>query len=69
MNNSNLHHYELNQKDLRICVAVQKRSLNKREAAKKHNDVITIPNRDHCLVHTPKSKVDLTKYLDNQTFK
>ncbi|CAF1586313.1 unnamed protein product [Rotaria magnacalcarata] len=69
MTNSNLHHYEFNQKDLRICVAVRKRPLNKRELAKKDNDVITIPNRDHCLVHVPKSKVDLTKYLDNQTFK
>ncbi|CAF2598049.1 unnamed protein product [Rotaria sp. Silwood2] len=69
MTNSNLHHHEVNQKDLRICVAVRKRPLNKRELAKKDNDVITIPNRDHCLVHVPKSKVDLTKYLDNQTFK
>ncbi|CAF3662918.1 unnamed protein product [Rotaria socialis] len=32
---------------------------NKREAAKKHNDVITIPNRDHCLVHMTKSKVEI----------
>lgn len=62
----NQHH---NQKDLRICVAVRKRPLNKREIAKKDNDVITIPNKDHCLVHVPKSKVDLTKFLDNQTFK
>ncbi|CAF1072579.1 unnamed protein product [Rotaria sp. Silwood1] len=69
MTNSNLNHHEINQKDLRICVAVRKRPLNKRELAKKDNDVITIPNRDHCLVHVPKSKVDLTKYLDNQTFK
>ncbi|CAF3178048.1 unnamed protein product [Rotaria sp. Silwood2] len=47
----------------------RKRPLNKRELTKKDNDVITIPNRDHCLVHVPKSKVDLTKYFDNQTFK
>jgi kinesin family protein 2/24 len=68
--NSNLHHQQQNhQKDLRICVAVRKRPLNKREIAKKDNDVITVPNRDHCLVHVPKTKVDLTKYLDNQTFK
>ncbi|UJR38447.1 hypothetical protein I4U23_031115 [Adineta vaga] len=67
--NSNMKEYQFNQKDLRICVAVRKRPLNKREIAKKDNDVITIPNKDHCLVHVPKSKVDLTKYLDNQTFK
>ena len=67
--NSNMNQHQFNQKDLRICVAVRKRPLNKREIAKKDNDVITIPNKDHCLVHVPKSKVDLTKYLDNQTFK
>ena len=66
---TNSHQQQNNQKDLRICVAVRKRPLNKRELAKKDNDVITIPNRDHCLVHVPKSKVDLTKYLDHQTFK
>jgi len=67
--NSNINQHQVNQKDLRICVAVRKRPLNKREIAKKDNDVITVPNKDHCLVHVPKSKVDLTKYLDNQTFK
>jgi hypothetical protein len=67
--NSNMNQYQFNQKDLRICVAIRKRPLNKREIAKKDNDVITIPNSDHCLVHVPKSKVDLTKFLDNQTFK
>lgn len=28
-----------------------------------------MPNKDHCLVHLPKLKVDLTKYLDNQKFR
>lgn len=69
LTNHNHTQYRHNQKDLRLCVAVRKRSLNKREIAKKENDVITIRNKDHCLVHVPKSKVDLTKYLDNQTFK
>lgn len=67
--NGNFNQHQNHQKDLRICVAVRKRPLNKREIAKKDNDVITIPNKDHCLVHVPKCKVDLTKYLDNQTFK
>jgi len=66
---TNMNQHQHTQKDLRICVAVRKRPLNKREIAKKDNDVITIPNKDHCLVHVPKTKVDLTKYLDNQTFK
>lgn len=56
-------------RDLRICVAVRKRPLNKREIAKKDNDVVTIPTKNQCVVHVPKTKVDLTKYLDNQTFK
>ncbi|CAF1070137.1 unnamed protein product [Didymodactylos carnosus] len=57
------------EKDLRICVCVRKRPINKKEIARKDNDVITIPNKDHCLVHVPKTKVDLTKLLDNQTFR
>jgi kinesin family protein 2/24 len=69
MINSQINPHQVDQKDLRICVAVRKRPLNKRELAKKDNDVITVPNKNHCLVHVPKSKVDLTKYLDNQTFK
>ena len=55
--------------DLRICVCVRKRPINKKEISKKDIDVITMPNKDHCLVHLPKLKVDLTKYLDNQKFR
>uniref|UniRef100_UPI00398E71CF kinesin-like protein KIF2A isoform X1 n=1 Tax=Pristiophorus japonicus TaxID=55135 RepID=UPI00398E71CF len=32
-------------------------------------DVITIPSKDVVMVHEPKQKVDLTKYLENQTFR
>ncbi|CAF4690832.1 unnamed protein product, partial [Rotaria magnacalcarata] len=32
-------------------------------------DVLTIPNKDHVIVHLPKVKVDLTKYIDNQKFR
>ncbi len=32
-------------------------------------DVVTIPNKDQTIVHEPKTKVDLTKYLDNQHFR
>ena len=28
-----------------------------------------MPTKDICLVHLPKLKVDLTKYLDNQKFR
>jgi kinesin family protein 2/24 len=67
--NSNIHQYQINQKYLRICVAVRKCSLNKREIAKRDNDVVTIPNKGHCLGHVPKSQYDLTKFVDNQIFK
>ncbi|XP_004621631.1 kinesin-like protein KIF2C isoform X2 [Sorex araneus] len=52
----------------RICVCVRKRPLNKQELAKKEIDVISIPSKCHLLVHEPKLKVDLTKYLENQAF-
>ena len=67
--NSPLHQRQFETKDLRICVAIRKRPMNKRELAKRENDVVTIPTRDQCLVHIPKTKVDLTKFLEHQTFK
>lgn len=53
----------------RICVCVRKRPLNKQEVARKDIDVVSIPGRGSLLVHEPKQKVDLTKYLENQVFK
>ncbi|XP_056274284.1 kinesin-like protein KIF2A isoform X2 [Pseudoliparis swirei] len=53
----------------RICVCVRKRPLNKRELAMKDLDVITVPSKDVVMVHEPKQKVDLTRYLENQTFR
>lgn len=35
----------------------------------KLTDVVTIPNKENVIVHEPKQKVDLTKYLENQTFR
>lgn len=55
--------------DHEICVCVRKRPLNKKEIAKKDLDVLTLPSRDRVLVHEPKLKVDLTKYLENQLFR
>ncbi|CAH1772584.1 unnamed protein product [Owenia fusiformis] len=52
-----------------ICVCVRKRPLNKKEVNKKDHDVITVPNSESVLVHEPKTKVDLTKYLENQNFR
>ncbi|XP_067324018.1 kinesin-like protein KIF2C isoform X2 [Anolis sagrei] len=53
----------------RICVCVRKRPLNKQELAKKECDVITVVSKNSILVHEPKVKVDLTKYLENQPFR
>ncbi|XP_069483438.1 kinesin-like protein KIF2A isoform X4 [Ambystoma mexicanum] len=53
----------------RICVCVRKRPLNKKETTMKDLDVITIPSKDVVMVHEPKQKVDLTRYLENQTFR
>ncbi|XP_013995548.1 kinesin-like protein KIF2C isoform X2 [Salmo salar] len=52
----------------RICVCVRKRPLNNKEVTKKDIDVVSIPGNGTLLLHEPKQKVDLTKYLDNQVF-
>lgn len=39
------------------------------ELSMKGLDVITIPSKDVVMVHEPKQKVDLTRYLENQTFR
>lgn len=31
--------------------------------------MITVPNKDQMVVHEPKLKVDLTKYLENHQFR
>ncbi|XP_066548217.1 kinesin-like protein KIF2C isoform X2 [Amia ocellicauda] len=53
----------------RICVCVRKRPLNKQENARKEIDVVSVPGKGMLLLHEPKQKVDLTKYLENQIFK
>ncbi|KAE8746331.1 hypothetical protein FOCC_FOCC007003 [Frankliniella occidentalis] len=55
--------------DHQITVCVRKRPLNKKEMTRKEVDVITIPSRDQLVVHEPKNKVDLTKYLENAPFR
>lgn len=52
-----------------ICVAVRKRPMNKKEANKKDIDVITVPSKNLIVVHEPKHKVDLTRYLENHMFR
>ncbi len=52
-----------------ITVCVRKRPINNKEMKKREVDVIAVPNKDQVIVHEPKTKVDLTKYLDNQHFR
>merc|ERR1719334_1061472 len=52
-----------------ITVCIRKRPLSNKEVKSKEIDVITIPSKDTILVHEPKTKVDLTKYLENQNFR
>ncbi|XP_047122786.1 kinesin-like protein KIF2A isoform X1 [Hydra vulgaris] len=55
--------------DHQICVCVRKRPLNKKEIARKEIDIVTCPNKETTVVHECKLKVDLTKYLDNHSFR
>ncbi|GMT14917.1 hypothetical protein PFISCL1PPCAC_6214, partial [Pristionchus fissidentatus] len=55
--------------DNKITVCVRKRPLNKKETTRKEIEVVTVPNKDHLIVHQPQVKVDLTKYLENQKFR
>jgi len=52
-----------------ITVCIRKRPMSGKEIKKKEVDVVTIPTKDNITIHEPKSKVDLTKYLDNQHFR
>lgn len=52
-----------------ITVCVRKRPLNDKEHRNREVDVITIPTKERLILHEPKNKVDLTKYLENQQFR
>merc|ERR550519_666834 len=52
-----------------ITVCIRKRPMSQKEMKKKEVDVVTVPSKDCITIHEPKSKVDLTKYLDNQHFR
>lgn len=55
--------------DHQITVCVRKRPLSRKEINKKELDVITVPTKDTLIVHEPKTKVDLTKFLENHNFR
>ncbi|KAL1236008.1 Kinesin-like protein KIF2A [Trichinella spiralis] len=53
----------------RITVCVRVRPLNETEIAKKQFSVVTVAKRDVIILHQPQTKVDTTKFLENQTFR
>lgn len=55
--------------DHQITVCVRKRPLSKKEISRREIDVVSVPSKNQLVVHEPKSKVDLTKYLENQLFR
>ncbi|PNF20182.1 Kinesin-like protein Klp10A [Cryptotermes secundus] len=56
-------------KDYQIAVCIRKRPMNKKELNREEPDVISVPCKDEIVVHEPKVKVDLTKFLENQRFR
>ncbi|XP_055600704.1 kinesin-like protein Klp10A isoform X3 [Uranotaenia lowii] len=55
--------------DHQITVCVRKRPLSRKELMRKELDVICVPTKDTLIVHEPKTKVDLTKFLENHNFR
>jgi len=53
----------------RIRVVVRKRPLNKKEQLRREDDIVTMDSSTgHLCVHEPKTKVDLTRYIEQQRF-
>jgi hypothetical protein len=56
-------------KEHQITVCIRKRPFNEKEMAKNEVDVISVPSKDEIVVHENKTKLDCTKYFENQHFK
>ncbi|KAI9123136.1 hypothetical protein K1719_006025 [Acacia pycnantha] len=52
----------------KLKVVVRKRPLNKKELAKKEDDIVTVNDNAYLSVHEPKLKVDLTAYVEKHEF-
>lgn len=52
----------------KIRVVVRKRPLNKKEIARKEDDIVTVHENAYLSVHEPKLKVDLTAYVEKHEF-
>jgi kinesin family protein 2/24 len=55
--------------DHQITVCIRKRPLNKKELTRGEVDVMTVLTKDEIVVHQPKLKVNLRKFLENQHFR
>ncbi|XP_032594664.1 kinesin-like protein Klp10A isoform X2 [Drosophila grimshawi] len=55
--------------DHQIAVCVRKRPLSRKEINRKEIDVISVPRKNMLMVHEPRNKVDLTKFLENHKFR
>ncbi|XP_067403535.1 kinesin-like protein KIF2B [Emydura macquarii macquarii] len=53
----------------RIRVCVRKRPLSQREAGLQDLDVVTVPCREVVVVHEARQKLDLSRYLESQSFR
>eukprot|EP01132_Coremiostelium_polycephalum_P006190 gene6190-7707_t len=52
----------------RIRVCVRKRPLNKKELSKNERDIIEVANMKELIVNEPKTKLDLSKYIEKHRF-
>jgi kinesin family protein 2/24 len=52
----------------KIIVAVRKRPLNSKEEAAQDVDILEVVNDLQLIIHEPKQKVDLTKYIEQHDF-
>ncbi|XP_026846345.1 kinesin-like protein Klp10A [Drosophila persimilis] len=55
--------------DHQITVCVRKRPPSRKEVNRKEVDVISVPRKDLMIVHEPRTKVDLTKFLEHHKFR
>lgn len=52
----------------KIIVAVRKRPLNPKEEGTQDTDILEVVNELQLIIHEPKQKVDLTKYVEQHDF-
>jgi kinesin family protein 2/24 len=55
--------------DHQITVCIRKRPMNKKELNRNELDVISVPSKDEIVLHEPKHKVNLKKFLENHHFR